>query len=97
MSPIRPVPTSGSVNSWANKNVGLVAMSYIYSCEAEGYQTCPMEGYDSIRIKELLNIPERYEVAMAVATGKGEGGGGTERYDFGEVFFNGTFGEEIDV
>ena len=70
-------------------------MSYIYACESEGYRTCAMEGYDSLRVMELLKVPKRYEVAMCVAAGRGEGGGGTERFDVGEVFHCEEFGEEI--
>ena len=75
-------------------------MTFMYACEAEGLQTCPMEGYDSRRVREALRVPDRYEVCMAVATGVGEGGedgkgakgGLTSRFRLEDVFFDDTFG-----
>ena len=37
---------------------------------AEGYDTCPMEGMDSRRVKKLLGLPRRAEVCMVVSAGK---------------------------
>ena len=39
------------------------------SMQAEGYATCPMEGFDKIRLKRFLKLPSRAEINMVVATG----------------------------
>jgi len=35
----------------------------------EGYDTCPLGGYDSHRIKKLLHLPYGAEVSMVVTCG----------------------------
>ena len=39
------------------------------SMQAEGYSTCPMEGFDEVRLKRFLKLPTRAEINMVVATG----------------------------
>lgn len=39
--------------------------------KAEGYDTCPMEGMDSLRVKKLLNLPKGAEISMIIGCGKG--------------------------
>ena len=39
----------------AHKSAGLAAQTFMLSMTAEGYDTCPMEGSDSLRIKKILN------------------------------------------
>ena len=39
------------------------------SMAAIGYDTCPMEGFDSRRIKKLLNLPGRAEITMVIGCG----------------------------
>ena len=40
-----------------------------------GYDTCPMEGIDSLRIKRLLGLPYGAEVNMVISCGIGTEGG----------------------
>ena len=48
----------------------------------EGYDTCPMEGFDSRRMKRILNLPYGAEINMVVSCGirKGNEGIWGERY-----------------
>jgi nitroreductase len=39
-----------------------------------GYDTCPMEGIDSLRIKKLLGLPYGAEVNMVISCGIGTEG-----------------------
>ena len=55
----------------AHKSVALAAMTFMYAMKAEGYDTCPMEGYDSKRIKALLKLPASAELSMVIACGNG--------------------------
>ena len=35
-----------------------------------GYDSCPMEGIDSKRIKKLLNLPRKAQISMVISAGK---------------------------
>jgi nitroreductase len=67
------LPTPSSAEGWANKHVGIVAMSYMVAATAAGLATVAMEGFDSIRVKEACGIPVgergRWSVPVVVATG----------------------------
>lgn len=71
-----------------HKSVGLAAQTFMLSVKAEGYDTCPMEGFDSKRIKKYLNLPQHAEINMIVAAGKGKEEGifyPRKRFDYDEV------------
>ena len=40
------------------------------SLRAFGYDSCPMEGMDSYKIKRLLRLPRRAEICMVISVGK---------------------------
>ncbi|MCG8474645.1 MAG: nitroreductase family protein [Cytophagales bacterium] len=54
-----------------HKSAALAAMTFMYAMKAEGYDTCPMEGFDSKRIKKMLKLPKGTEINMVVSCGKG--------------------------
>ena len=58
-----------------HKSVALAAQTFMLSMKAEGYDTCPMEGMDSIRVKRLLNLPSKAEVVMVIGCGPGSDAG----------------------
>mgnify|MGYP000654234046 FL=1 len=73
----------------AHKTCGLAAQNFMLSMAAEGYDTCPMEGSDTWRIKNLLGLPFASEVNMIVSCGirKPEGVYGDRfRIPFEEVY-----------
>lgn len=73
----------------AHKTCGLAAQTFMLSMAAEGYDTCPMEGSDTWRVKRLLNLPFNSEVNMVVSCGirKPEGVYGERfRIPFEEVY-----------
>ncbi len=37
---------------------------------AHGFDTCPMEGFDSRRVKKILGLPRSSTVVMAISVGK---------------------------
>jgi nitroreductase len=41
------------------------------SVTAEGYDTCPMEGFDRARVYKALGLKGDAEICMIVAVGKG--------------------------
>lgn len=73
----------------AHKTCGLAAQNFMISMAAEGYDTCPMEGSDTLRVKKLLSLPFGAEVNMIVSCGirKPEGIYGERfRIPFEEVY-----------
>jgi nitroreductase len=54
-----------------HKSAALVAQTFMLSMSAENHDTCPMEGFDSKRIKQLLKLPRAAEINMIIACGKG--------------------------
>ena len=46
--------SSGDVRVITHKSAALAAQSFMISMGAIGYDTCPMEGFDSKRIKKQL-------------------------------------------
>ena len=61
--------TSGDMRISAHRSVALAAMTFMWSMAAEGYDSCPMEGFDSKRVKRLLGLPSSAEISMIVAVG----------------------------
>jgi nitroreductase len=53
----------------AHKSAGLAAQTFMLSMAEKGYDTCPMEGVDSLRIKKLLQLPASSEINMVIACG----------------------------
>lgn len=65
--------TGGSANQRivVHKSCALAAQTFMLSIAAEGFHTCPMEGFDEKRVKKALNLPRGAEINMIVAVGKG--------------------------
>jgi nitroreductase len=55
---------------WANKTVALGCENFMLSMSAHGYDTCPMEGFDEVRVKKLLKLPRKARVTMVISAGK---------------------------
>ena len=69
----QPVPrqvTATDMRIVVHKSVALAAQTFMLSMQAEGYDTCPMEGFDSARVKRFLNLPRAAEICMIVSVGK---------------------------
>ena len=73
----------------AHKSAGLAAQTFMLGMAAKGYDTCPMEGSDTYRIKKILNLPSGSEINMTISCGvrKPEGVYGERfRIPFDEVY-----------
>lgn len=53
----------------AHKSAGLAAENFMLSMAAIGYDTCPMEGSDTLRVKQLLKLPAASEINMIISCG----------------------------
>ena len=54
-----------------HKSCALAAQTFMLSIAAEGFDTCPMEGFDAVRVKKALNLPSGAEINMIISVGKG--------------------------
>ena len=54
-----------------HKSCALAAQTFMLSIAAEGFHTCPMEGFDKWRVRRALGLPWGAEINMIVAVGKG--------------------------
>lgn len=55
-----------------HRSASLAAQTFMLSIKAEGYDTCPMEGFDQVRVRKFLKLPRRAEVSMVIAVGAGK-------------------------
>lgn len=74
----------------AHKSAGLAAQNFMTSMAAIGYDTCPMEGSDTLRVKQILDLPRGAEINMVISCGirKPEGIYGPRfRVPFEDIYF----------
>ncbi len=74
----------------AHKSAALAAQNFMISMAAIGYDTCPMEGSDTLRVKKILNLPRNAEITMVIGCGlRDEAGiyGPRFRVPFEKVYF----------
>ena len=82
--------TSTDLRVVVHKSAALAAQNFMLSMKFNGYDTCPMEGFDSRRIKKIINIPNSAEINMVIGCGIGsEKGVYSEQFrvPFKEVYF----------
>ena len=73
-----------------HKSTALASQNFMMSMAAKGYDTCPMEGFDSKKLKQILKLPAAAEISMVISCGirKPEGIYGDRfRIPFEEVYF----------
>jgi len=73
----------------AHKSAGLAAQTFMLAMAAIDYDTCPMEGSDTLRVKKLLKLPRGAEINMVIGCGvRDEKGiyGDRFRLPFNEVY-----------
>ena len=81
--------TSADLRVVGHKSTALAAQTFMVSMAAHGYDTCPMEGFDSKRLKKLLKLPSGAQISMVIGCGirKPEGLYGKRfRIPFNEVY-----------
>jgi nitroreductase len=75
----RPVPrgplTAGDVFEVVAKTTALACENFMLALTAQGFDSCPMEGFDEVRIKKILGLNRKARVVMAIGIGKGDPSG----------------------
>jgi nitroreductase len=67
--PFLRIRNNGDQRVITHKSCALAAQTFMLSMAAEGYDTCPMEGFDQGMVKKILNLPPIAEITMIVACG----------------------------
>ena len=84
--------TGGKANQriTVHKSCALAAQTFMLSIAAEGFHSCPMEGFDEKRVKRALKLPRGAEINMIRSVGLGtESGiwGERNRVPYNDVVF----------
>ena len=70
----RPIPrepfSRSDMRVWAVKSTALACQNIMMGFSAHGFDTCPMEGLDSSRVKKILKLGRSSEIVMAISVGK---------------------------
>lgn len=70
----RPIPrepaSSGDMRVWAVKSTALACENIMLGFAAHGFDSCPMEGLDSVRVKKILGLGSGAEIVMGISAGK---------------------------
>lgn len=68
--PVVRQTTKADLRIVVHKTAGLAAQNFMNSMSAIGYDTCPMEGSDTLMVKKILNIPRGAEINMVIGCGE---------------------------
>ena len=67
--PIYRQVTNYDMRVVAHKSSALADQNFMLSMTSKGYDTCPMEGFDSLRVKRILSLPYSSEINMVISCG----------------------------
>jgi nitroreductase len=67
---LRGPASHADMRVWAHKTTALACENLMLAFRAAGYDSCPMEGFDEVRVRKLLKLPRGAEVCMVVGAGK---------------------------
>jgi nitroreductase len=88
-----------NLSAWLNRHVMIAVTTMMWMAEALGYDTAPMEGFESEKVCEVLNLPLSYEVVALLAIGHLKGAdkfyGG--RFSMQRTVFDGEYGKPIKL
>ena len=61
--------SEGDMRVVVHKSCGLIAQTFMLAMSDAGYDTCPMEGFDSRMVKCMLKLPRGTEINMIISCG----------------------------
>lgn len=69
--PLMRTPNSrAQMRLWAVKSTALAAENLMLAFQSHGYASCPMEGFDEVRLRRALAIPAQALPIMLLAVGR---------------------------
>ena len=61
--------SEGDMRVSVHKSCALAVQTFMLAMSEAGYDTCPLEGFDSLLVKKALNLPYNAEVSMVITCG----------------------------
>lgn len=55
----------------AQRSIGIAMQTLMLAAQGLGYQSCPMIGFDSEKVADLVNLPDGYVMGPMVGIGRG--------------------------
>ena len=75
----RPVPrgpfSTPALKATLSKTVALACENFMLAITAQGYSTCPMEGFDERQVKKILGLGGSSSIVMVISVGKEDAAG----------------------
>jgi nitroreductase len=75
----RPVPrgpfSKSALRATLSKTVALACENFMLAIAAQGFATCPMEGFDGPRVKKILGLGREATIVMVIAVGRADAAG----------------------
>jgi nitroreductase len=72
--PREPISSFG-LELWSVKSCALACENLMLAFRAHGYDTCPMEGFDAVKVKKAMKLSRKEKIVMIVGAGKRAEGG----------------------
>ncbi|MBL1208595.1 MAG: nitroreductase family protein [Geminocystis sp. GBBB08] len=54
----------------AMRSAGIAGQTIMLTAKAMGYDTCPMIGFDSTKVAQIINLPDDYVLGFMIVVGK---------------------------
>jgi nitroreductase len=54
----------------AMRSIGIAAQTLMLAAKSMGYDSCPMIGFDPIKVGEIIGLPENHVIGMMLTVGK---------------------------
>ena len=54
----------------AMRSVGIAAQTLMLAAKSMGYDSCPMIGFDPVKVAEIIQLPEHHVIGMLLPVGK---------------------------
>jgi len=54
----------------AMRSIGIAAQTLMLTAKSMGYDSCPMIGFDPVKVAEIINLPEEHVIGMMLTVGK---------------------------
>ena len=61
--------SEGDLRVSVHKSCALATQTFMLAMSEAGYDTCPLEGFDSLLVKKALNLPYNAEINMVITCG----------------------------
>ena len=67
--PVTRQVTEADMRAVVHKSCALAAQTFMLAMSEQGYDTCPLEGFDSLRVKKALGLPHDCGINMVITCG----------------------------